>query len=74
LIPVSVHRRAFDRAFSEWIRNPTPATQAQLEVERRENQKIALRTEAFGTVVLFLGFNVVRFCVATLAGYLKKTR
>jgi hypothetical protein len=71
LAPVFVHRRAFDRAVMEWLKTPTPATKTALEAERRENQRIALRTQALGSVVLFIGFNGVWWCVSTLARYTK---
>jgi hypothetical protein len=71
---VFVHRRAFDRAVLEWVRNPTPATKATLEAEQRENRRIALRDQAIGTVVLFIVFNSVWFSVDALASYLRKAK
>ena len=52
-VPVQVHRRDFDQAFSRWYRERTPAASLQLEAERRHNQEIVLETKVCGVLILF---------------------
>src|SRR5258706_16452830 len=47
-----LHRQAFDRAFSEWRRNPTPATEAELRHQQWINDVHWFVTD--GTIALVL--------------------
>jgi hypothetical protein len=66
-MPVFVHRRAYDSAFWDWYKNPTPATEQALAVQRRINRREKMETGILGTAVVFVGINGLWFIADHLA-------
>ena len=60
LLPGFIHRREFDQAFSNWLRNRSPNNEVVLHVEQRKNTIIQLKIAATGALILW---------AAGLAGY-----
>jgi ABC-type phosphate transport system permease subunit len=46
LIPQHIHRRAFDKAFVTFLRDPTPQNEEAFRVEQRKNEIIMLAVSA----------------------------
>jgi hypothetical protein len=55
LIPMSIHRRDFDRAFIAWSKDPTSQNEEGLRVQRRKNEIIHLVDSAVIAFVLVSG-------------------
>ena len=73
LPPVFVHRHAFTKAVSDYVKNPNSENDAILRVERAKNQRIALRTHIEGAGVLFILMNAVYFVMRRWPGESSKT-
>jgi len=59
LIPEHIHRRDFDRAFSDWLHDRTPQNEATLRVEQHKNERIKLAdSSAVALAVVTLGSGV----------------
>ena len=52
LTPRFVHRRDFDRAFSEYYKNPTPENAAALQAQGRVNDAISIKMSAIAAFLL----------------------
>jgi pyridoxine/pyridoxamine 5'-phosphate oxidase len=68
LVPVSVHRRDFDIAVHEYVKNPTPDNKATMKREGAESQRIALIVNLEATGVLFVLINLGWLVAARLSG------
>ena len=56
LIPEHIHRRDFDRAFSAWVHDRTPQSEAVLRSEQHKNEMIKLvDTAVIALVFVTLG-------------------
>ena len=65
-----IHSRAFDHAFSEWYKNPTPENKSVLQKEQETNKAIRVKGDALGAAV----FVSVGYGIYALVGRLKKSR
>jgi hypothetical protein len=72
LIPQHTHRRAFDKAFVTFLRDPTPQNEEALRVEQRKNEMITLAVSAvIALVPVALGAGIyfgIRFAGRKSAG------
>ena len=66
LIPVFVHRRHYDAAVVNWVRNPTAENHAVLRAEALKSERVAFRTQMEVGGILFMLFNGVWFCYQVL--------
>ncbi len=51
-IPEFIHRRAFDRAFSAWYKDPSLQNTLALRLEKERNELIHVQDSAVGALVL----------------------
>jgi hypothetical protein len=60
-VPMHIHRRSFDEAFTTWYKNRTAQNEAALRVQQHENERIRLEFCAAGAfVVLIVGYGLYR--------------
>ena len=50
-VPLFVHRRAFDQAFSAWYKNPTTRNAAALRIQQHKNELIRVEVSAMGALI-----------------------
>jgi hypothetical protein len=70
LIPQHTHRRAFDKAFVTFLRDPTPQNEEALRVEQRKNEMITV-SAVIALVPVALGAGIyfgIRFAGRKSAG------
>ena len=60
-IPMFIHRRSFDEAFSAWYKNGTAENEEALRVQKRKSELIRLEFCAVGAlIVLVVGYGLYR--------------
>jgi len=60
-IPMHIHRRSFDEAFTAWYKNRTAENEAALRVQKRKNELIELEFCVVGAlIVLVVGYGLYR--------------
>src|SRR5208282_3808931 len=69
LLPVSIHRSDFDRAFLMWSKNRTPQSEAALRTEQYKNETIELE----GCAVVALIVLVVAGGVYKFVGFMRRS-
>jgi hypothetical protein len=52
LLPGHIHRRDYDRAFTAWLKDQTPQTEAALRVEQHKNEIIYLQDSGVISLIL----------------------
>jgi hypothetical protein len=65
-MPVFVHRRDFDVAFSQWRKNQTAENSGRLNVQARKTQWVVLRVELAAGVIVFVALNAGWFLTRRL--------
>lgn len=53
VIPTNLHRRDFDRAFSEWLHHPSSASEAELRHQQHLNEVENLKFEGAVALLIF---------------------
>jgi len=62
------HRRDFDRAFGQWMKNKTPETEHALQAERDKSERLKFLTSMKTSIFLFFLLNSVVFIVEKRLG------
>lgn len=71
-MPVFLDRHELATAVVALMKNPSPATQAAFEEQRRENDKAMLLFHTSAAVLLFVVFNAAWVGVSAAAGIFRK--